>query len=134
MLAIEGVREYCRLNNVNCQEVLNHSTLYVTTEPCIMCAMALRFLGIKLVVYGCSNPRFGGCGSVLPVHQHMFHKPRHNTEKVRTNEYSENRVIEGDNCTANQTFIVKSSMVRILVIVMLESRCFVSKVCLPKSQ
>ncbi len=100
MLAIEGVREYCRLNNVNCQDVLNHSTLYVTTEPCIMCAMALRFVGIKLVVYGCSNPRFGGCGSVLPVHQHMFHKPWRNTEKVQTNEYSENRVTGGDNCTA----------------------------------
>ncbi|KAJ1548176.1 tRNA(adenine34) deaminase [Nowakowskiella sp. JEL0078] len=42
---------------------LKDSTLYVTVEPCIMCASALRQLGIKKVVYGASNERFGGCGS-----------------------------------------------------------------------
>lgn len=42
--------------------------LYVTVEPCVMCAAALRYLGIKKVYYGCGNERFGGCGSVLPVH------------------------------------------------------------------
>uniref|UniRef100_A0A8C2JBA7 CMP/dCMP-type deaminase domain-containing protein n=1 Tax=Cyprinus carpio TaxID=7962 RepID=A0A8C2JBA7_CYPCA len=36
-------------------------------EPCIMCAAALRLLHIPLVVYGCKNERFGGCGSVLDV-------------------------------------------------------------------
>ena len=43
------------------------TTLYVTVEPCIMCASALRQLGIKDVYYGCGNERFGGCGSVLGV-------------------------------------------------------------------
>ena len=33
-----------------------------------MCAAALRLAGVRRVVYGCSNSRFGGCGSVLPVH------------------------------------------------------------------
>lgn len=42
--------------------------LYVTVEPCVMCAAALRLLGIKKVFYGCGNERFGGCGSVLNVH------------------------------------------------------------------
>ena len=42
--------------------------LYVTVEPCVMCAAALRLLGIKKVFYGCGNERFGGCGSVLSVH------------------------------------------------------------------
>lgn len=32
-----------------------------------MCAAALRFSGVTKVVYGCSNDRFGGCGSVLNV-------------------------------------------------------------------
>ncbi|KAJ2778395.1 tRNA(adenine34) deaminase [Coemansia javaensis] len=41
--------------------------LYVTVEPCVMCAAALRLVGIERVVYGCANDRFGGCGSVLPV-------------------------------------------------------------------
>ena len=48
---------------------LSTTTLYVTVEPCIMCASALRQLGIKRVYYGCGNDRFGGCGSVLGVNQ-----------------------------------------------------------------
>lgn len=40
-------------------------TVYVTVEPCIMCASALRQLGIKKVVFGCANERFGGNGTVL---------------------------------------------------------------------
>lgn len=46
---------------------LSDTTLYVTVEPCIMCASALRQMGIKEVYYGCDNDRFGGCGSVLGV-------------------------------------------------------------------
>jgi tRNA-specific adenosine deaminase 2 len=46
---------------------LRDVTLYVTVEPCLMCASALRQLGIKKVFYGCANDRFGGCGSVLSV-------------------------------------------------------------------
>ncbi|XP_055351170.1 tRNA-specific adenosine deaminase 2-like [Paramacrobiotus metropolitanus] len=49
--------------------VLENSALYVTCEPCIMCAGAIRNLGIPKVVYGCRNDRFGGCGSVLSLHQ-----------------------------------------------------------------
>ena len=40
--------------------------LYVTCEPCGMCACALRYMGILKVVYGCANDRFGGCGTVTP--------------------------------------------------------------------
>lgn len=42
-------------------------TLYVTVEPCVMCAAALRLIGLTKVVFGCSNDRFGGCGSVLDI-------------------------------------------------------------------
>ena len=42
--------------------------LYVTCEPCIMCAGALSLLGFKRVIYGCPNDKFGGCGSVLDIH------------------------------------------------------------------
>jgi tRNA(Arg) A34 adenosine deaminase TadA len=42
--------------------------LYVTCEPCIMCAAALSLLRFSRVVFGCANDRFGGCGSVLDVH------------------------------------------------------------------
>ncbi|TFK74349.1 tRNA specific adenosine deaminase [Pluteus cervinus] len=49
------------------------TTLYVTVEPCIMCASALRQLGIKEVIFGCGNERFGGCGSVLGVNAELKH-------------------------------------------------------------
>lgn len=42
--------------------------VYVTCEPCIMCAAALVMLGVFSVVYGCANDKFGGCGSVRSIH------------------------------------------------------------------
>jgi tRNA-specific adenosine deaminase 2 len=42
--------------------------VYVTCEPCIMCAAALAKVGIRRVYFGCHNDRFGGNGSILSVH------------------------------------------------------------------
>ncbi|KAF2362014.1 Cytidine and deoxycytidylate deaminase domain, partial [Trinorchestia longiramus] len=41
--------------------------VYVTVEPCAMCADALGQLGVTRITFGCSNDRFGGCGSVVDV-------------------------------------------------------------------
>jgi tRNA-specific adenosine deaminase 2 len=49
--------------------LLRGATLYVTVEPCIMCAGALRHLGIARAVFGCRNDRFGGCGTVENIHE-----------------------------------------------------------------
>ncbi|CAN0852248.1 tRNA-specific adenosine deaminase TAD2 [Linum grandiflorum] len=49
-------------------EEFSKCILYVTCEPCIMCAAALSILGIKEVYYGCANDKFGGCGSILSLH------------------------------------------------------------------
>ena len=35
-----------------------------------MCASALRKLKISMVVFGCRNERFGGCGTVLSIESH----------------------------------------------------------------
>ncbi|CUM67256.1 uncharacterized protein PRCAT00004949001 [Priceomyces carsonii] len=43
--------------------------LYVTVEPCIMCASALRQIGISKVIFGCGNDRFGGNGTVLSINR-----------------------------------------------------------------
>merc|ERR1712217_81428 len=43
--------------------------LYVTLEPCIMCAAALAQVGVPEVVFGAPNTRFGGCGGVFNVHE-----------------------------------------------------------------
>jgi tRNA-specific adenosine deaminase 2 len=39
--------------------------VWVTVEPCIMCAAALHSLRVAAVTYGCKNDRFGGHTSVL---------------------------------------------------------------------
>jgi len=54
------------------KEDLASCTLYVTCEPCIMCAAALADLGIGKVVFGCRNDKFGGCGSVLSLNETRF--------------------------------------------------------------
>ncbi|KAJ6543900.1 cytidine deaminase-like protein [Mycena capillaripes] len=59
-----------------CHYPLSETTLYVTVEPCIMCASALRQMGIKDVFYGCTNDRFGGCGGVIGVNSRLAH-PSH---------------------------------------------------------
>ncbi|KHJ32364.1 putative trna-specific adenosine deaminase 2 [Erysiphe necator] len=50
-------------------DILVNCTLYVTVEPCIMCASLLRQIGIKRVFFGAWNERFGGTGSVISVHR-----------------------------------------------------------------
>ncbi len=49
--------------------LLENSTLYVPCEPCVMCASALRLCNIGKVVFGCRNTKFGGCGSLLSIHE-----------------------------------------------------------------
>lgn len=45
------------------------STLYVTLEPCPMCAGAMVHARVKRVVFGASDPRAGACGSVYNLVQ-----------------------------------------------------------------
>ncbi|MDH3588873.1 MAG: tRNA adenosine(34) deaminase TadA [Gammaproteobacteria bacterium] len=46
---------------------LTGSTLYVTLEPCAMCAGAMIHARIARLVFGASDPKTGACGSVLDV-------------------------------------------------------------------
>ncbi|OSS50752.1 hypothetical protein B5807_04535 [Epicoccum nigrum] len=48
--------------------ILHETDLYVTVEPCVMCASMLRQYGIRAVYFGCWNERFGGTGGVLNMH------------------------------------------------------------------
>jgi tRNA-specific adenosine deaminase 2 len=51
------------------KDVFSKCDLYVTCEPCIMCAAALSMVGFSRVFFGCKNDRFGGCGSLLHLHK-----------------------------------------------------------------
>jgi tRNA(adenine34) deaminase len=45
-------------------------TLYVTLEPCAMCAGAILHARLGRLVYAAPDPKAGACGSVLPVMNH----------------------------------------------------------------
>lgn len=48
---------------------LNDTTLYVTLEPCVMCAGALVHARVARLVYGAADPKVGAAGSVFNVVQ-----------------------------------------------------------------
>lgn len=41
--------------------------VFVTKEPCVMCAGALIHARIKRLVIGCADPKAGACGTVLQI-------------------------------------------------------------------
>ncbi len=43
------------------------TTLYVTLEPCVMCAGALMHARVERVVYGAPDPKTGSAGSALDI-------------------------------------------------------------------
>ena len=49
---------------------LNEASLYVTIEPCSMCAGALVLARIKNVYFGAKDPKTGACGSVINIANH----------------------------------------------------------------
>src|ERR1700712_1763858 len=53
------------------------TTLYVTLEPCAMCAGAIVLARIPRVVYGTADPKAGPAGSVLdiPAEPRLNHRP-----------------------------------------------------------
>ncbi len=54
------------------------ASVYVTLEPCAMCAGALVLARVSRVVYGASDPKAGACGSVLDVlgEPRLNHRPQ----------------------------------------------------------
>ena len=57
---------------------LTHCTLYVTLEPCAMCAGAILHARISRLIYAAPDPKAGACGSVLSVINHP--QLNHNVE------------------------------------------------------
>ncbi len=56
---------------------LHGCTMYVTLEPCPMCAGALVLARIDRLVYGCDDPKTGACGSLYNIvgDKRLNHRP-----------------------------------------------------------
>lgn len=52
------------------------TTLYVTLEPCVMCAGAIVHARVKRVVYGAADPKTGAAGSVFDILNSEQHNHR----------------------------------------------------------
>ena len=64
IIAITSAANYLRT------KWLNDSSLYVTIEPCSMCAGALVLARIKNLYFGASDPKTDACGSVVNIANH----------------------------------------------------------------
>lgn len=71
---LEAIRDACRrLGSWR----LHGCTMYVTLEPCPMCAGGIINARLDTVRYGAKDEKAGACGSVLNVFEERFnHKPR----------------------------------------------------------
>ena len=49
---------------------LNEASLYVTIEPCSMCAGAMVLSRIKNLYFGARDPKTGACGSIINIASH----------------------------------------------------------------
>lgn len=52
----------------NGSKYLHGATLYVSLEPCVMCAGALIWSKIDRLVFGASDSKSGACGSLFNIH------------------------------------------------------------------
>ncbi|MBN1788458.1 MAG: tRNA adenosine(34) deaminase TadA [Sedimentisphaerales bacterium] len=50
---------------------LHNCSIYVTLEPCCMCAGALVLARLDRLIYGCDDPKAGACGSIYNIVQDM---------------------------------------------------------------
>ena len=71
---VEAIRQACRaVGGWN----LHDCALYVTQEPCPMCAGAIINARVGTVCYGAQDEKAGACGSVLDLFAERFnHRPR----------------------------------------------------------
>ena len=70
---MEAIREACRSVG---DWRLSGCTLYVTLEPCPMCAGGIINSRIPTVVYGAKDENTGSCGSVINLFEERYgHKP-----------------------------------------------------------
>lgn len=61
---IVAIKKACKKLN---RWILDDCTIYITAEPCLMCAGAISQARIKRIAYGVVSPKYGVCESVCDV-------------------------------------------------------------------
>ena len=92
MIALTAATNY--LNN----KWLSGASIYVTIEPCSMCAGALVLSRIKNLFYGAEDPKTGACGSVTNII---------NNKKLNHSIRVKNGVLESECSTLLKAFFKK---------------------------
>ena len=102
--------------------IFKETELYVTVEPCIMCASALRLLEIGAVYYGCGNDRFGGCGSVYSLHAPLEPlSPSTNSQRPNSTEEKQSNLSRNSTIWAGPGYPCKSGFMSEEAIQLLKS-------------
>ena len=106
LVAVDRVKRWSENQGLCFEDVVRNCSLFVTVEPCIMCASALRYLNVSKVVFGCANERFGGCGSILNIHTDDYTT---DTSKCVSQDASSNGVENTIGCVMENKSVVAAS-------------------------
>ncbi|MDR3187502.1 MAG: nucleoside deaminase [Holosporaceae bacterium] len=68
---IIAIRRACRLRN---SHILDGCDMYVTLEPCPMCAQAISLARIRRLYFGAYDPKYGGIEHGARIFEHAPHK------------------------------------------------------------
>jgi cytosine deaminase len=68
---IIAIRQACRLLSAH---ILDGCDIYVTLEPCPMCAQAISLTRIRRLYFGAYDPRYGGVEHGARIFDHALHK------------------------------------------------------------
>ena len=74
---INAINEACEILD---SWILEDCEIYITLEPCIMCAGAIIQSRIKRVIYAATEPKFGAAESILNIFNNMEYKFNHEVE------------------------------------------------------
>ncbi len=69
---ILAIRRACEVLDIR---ILDQCDIYVTLEPCAMCAQAISLARIKNLYFGAYSPKYGAVVSGAQIFQYSLHKP-----------------------------------------------------------
>lgn len=70
---ILAIQHACKILDLR---ILDQCDIYVTLEPCAMCAQAISLAHIKNLYFGAYSPKYGAVANGAQIFQHSTHKPK----------------------------------------------------------